>query len=149
MHASDSPIGILAIVPRQQCWDLVVNHQQYYMPVTHLSSVADASFLAFYMPGWHASQPRHITHTAGIQHYTLQRRIDIFAHQPHHPRAYEHYVVFDIINLAPLTPAIPSPRWHRISIHRITTTQLMRLPYLGHPAWQQHRHGYDMAHEYS
>lgn len=148
MHTADSPIGVLGIVPRQQCWELVVNHQQYYVPIRHLSSVADAAFVAFYMPRWHPTQPHHITHTATIQHYTIRQRIDIFALEPQHPRANAHYVVLDITHLVPLEPAIPSPRWRRVGIHRVTATQLMRLPYLGHPAWQQHRHSDTTTHEY-
>ena len=148
MHTTDSRMGILGIVPRPDCWERMLTHQQYYFPATYLTYLADATFLACYLSGWHPTQPHHISHTATICDYTVRQRRDIITTEPQHPRAHMAYVVLDIADLTPLVPALPSPRWHRVSIHRITADQLLRVPYLGHPAWRQIQRHANMGLDY-
>ena len=123
---------ILAIVPNQASYDKLINEQQYCVPIRYMATVADVSMLACYMPGWHPTHPRHVTHVARIMSYSIQIRELIWPLQPHHPRATQPYVVLSLTDIELLTPPIPSPRWHRISIHRTTTGTLARMPYLGH-----------------
>ncbi|MFN5341024.1 MAG: hypothetical protein ACK5C8_10350 [Roseiflexaceae bacterium] len=123
---------VLGIVPNAACYHMLVTQQQYYVPIKHMATVADANLIALYMSAWHPTHPQHVTHVAQIDAYTIQPRSMIWPLQQTHPRVAQLYVVLSLSALALLTPAIPSPRWHRISIHRTTSATLARLPYLGH-----------------
>ena len=123
---------VLGIVPNAACYHMLVTQQQYYVPIKHMATVADANLIALYMSAWHPTHPQHVTHVAQIDAYTIQPRSMIWPLQQTHPRVAQLYVVLSLSAIALLTPAIPSPRWHRISIHRTTSATLARLPYLGH-----------------
>lgn len=97
-----------------------------------MAIVADAQLIAFYMPAWYTPLPYHITHVAQIGGYVIQPRLSIWPMAPHHPRASQLYIVLTLQALTTLTPAIPSPRWRRVSVHRMQMSTLARLPYLGY-----------------
>jgi len=123
---------VLGLVPNAACYHMLVTQQQYYVPIRHMATVADACLIALYMSAWHPTHPHHVTHVARIDTYAIQPRSMIWPQQQTHPRAAQLYVVLSLTALELLTPAIPSPRWHRISVHRTTSAALARLPYLGH-----------------
>jgi hypothetical protein len=121
----------IAIVKHPHDWQRIISARQYHMPVRHIARVMQSPWIAFYLPGWHATQPHRIRHVARITAMTIAPRRTYLPEEPTHPCADQLYAILAFDAIYTLRAPIYSTRWRRISIHHTTWGVLTRTYDLG------------------
>ena len=82
---------IVVYVRSRPDWAIVKGRHWYRLPVRHGPAEITARWIAFYLPGWAGNERWQVTWYARIHSSEIVRRVDLFPHEPDHPRAGEHY----------------------------------------------------------
>lgn len=91
MHQHDRVLIVLLTKPDE--WDIARNRHWYRLPLKHGPRDIAAQWIAFYQPGAFGQERWGIHFYARIREVHVVRRIDLFPHEPGHPRAEQHYHV--------------------------------------------------------
>ena len=132
MRPYDDDAIVLALLRRPCDERRLVAEGTYHIPITQSAALTDAQMMAWYVPAWHHETPWTVRYRGIIQDRWLTTRRLYLPDEPSHPRADAQYWVIRVRGLERLEPVLPSLRWRRVSVHRMSAAALLRAPELGH-----------------
>jgi len=91
MHESERVL--IVFVKSRQDWEIARLQGWYRLPLRHGPRDIAARWIAFYQPGAFGAERWGVYSYARIRETHVVRRIDLFPHEPNHPRAQQHYHV--------------------------------------------------------
>lgn len=122
---------VLALLRRQGDEQRLLQAGTYHLPITHSGLLDEVRAMAWYVPAWHADTPWSVRYWGTIADRWLTTRRLYLPEEPNHPRADNLYWVVRITHLERLDPVLPSARWRRIGIHRLSAAAVQRASELG------------------
>lgn len=119
---------IVVLVRSRRDWHIVQTRHWYRLPVKNGPTDVSAQWVAFYLPKSFGEKERGVRWYARIRNVETVRRVDLFPHEPDHPRAQNHYFAISFDPPIRLTrPLLPDRGrrfiWSRTTLWRLTAAQ--------------------------
>jgi len=117
---------LVAIVPRLEDWQVVLEQGWYRIPVQRAPKRIGASYIAFYHPRVFARTRWTVSYYAPVRRYEIVSRLDLFPNEPDHPRVNQSYYKIIIGPLIELPSPIRSKRLRRVTFIYTSLARLLQ-----------------------
>jgi len=104
---------LIVLLKTRSDWTVARDQHWYRLPLKHGPRDITANWIAFYQPGAFGEERWGIHFYARVRQVHVVRRIDLFPHEPDHPRAQQHYYVISFDPPARLANPLLSDRGRR------------------------------------
>jgi hypothetical protein len=116
---------LVAIVPRLEDWQRVLDERWYRIPLARAPERVGAEYLAFYHPSRFGEMGCSIRYYASVERYRLATRRELLPDEPDHPRAEERYLKLELGPLHSLPRPIAAAKLRRVTFIHTTLDRLL------------------------